>query len=216
MRVLSWNIAGNTGMHPDRLDAVCDAVVAYEPDLVTLQEVPSPPDRLKALRQRLKEADLTRGWHFTGPTDGRRSYGNLLATRYPAKRKRSPAMPRGSDDATRELIHRARRAIAHAVVETPRGKVAVFGVHVPNGSGNGWLKVEVLELLAGLVREASARMPVIVAGDFNEPRIVAPNGIVTSAPASAATGRLRPPGQSGARAVGCSRRGVGTTPYARS
>jgi hypothetical protein len=31
------------------------------------------------------------------------------------------------------------------VIETPLGELAMHTVHVPNGSANGWAKVEVLE-----------------------------------------------------------------------
>ena len=44
----------------------------------------------------------------------------------------------------------------------------VFSVHMPNGSGNGWAKIDAFEALATALEErpTGAR---IVAGDFNEP-----------------------------------------------
>ena len=44
----------------------------------------------------------------------------------------------------------------------------VFSVHMPNGSGNGWAKIDAFEALATALEERPTGACVI-AGDFNEP-----------------------------------------------
>ncbi len=61
--------------------------------------------------------------------------------------------------------------IAHAVVDTPRGRINVVTVHVPNGSGNGWKKIDTFDALKQMVLGLRGA-PLILTGDFNEPRFV--------------------------------------------
>jgi endonuclease/exonuclease/phosphatase family metal-dependent hydrolase len=51
----------------------------------------------------------------------------------------------------------------------------IFVAHIPNGSGNGWRKIETFEALALGLGRAPAR-PRILGGDFNEPKHVLPHG----------------------------------------
>lgn len=60
-------------------------------------------------------------------------------------------------------------------IDTPGGELDVIGVHIPNGSGNGWKKIDSFHVLARALRRMRPR-PLILAGDFNEPRAVRPNG----------------------------------------
>ena len=65
-------------------------------------------------------------------------------------------------------------------------------VHVPPGSSNGWVKVEVLEAIyAGLARLHES--PQVLCGDFNTPQLELPSGeVVTWAQRMTETGpRLR-------------------------
>jgi hypothetical protein len=53
------------------------------------------------------------------------------------------------------------------LIETPAGELATHTAHIPNGSANGWAKVEVLEAVyAGLSAGCRAHHTVLW-GDFN-------------------------------------------------
>ena len=66
----------------------------------------------------------------------------------------------------------------------------VFSVHIPNGSGYGWKKIDTLEALNDVVREAKGNAWV-VAGDFNEPQYTLQDGrIVTWGQERDARGRF--------------------------
>jgi endonuclease/exonuclease/phosphatase family metal-dependent hydrolase len=55
-------------------------------------------------------------------------------------------------------------------LDTPVGELAMHHVHVPNGSANGWAKVEVLEAVyAGVSARWRDRLTVLC-GDFNTPQ----------------------------------------------
>jgi endonuclease/exonuclease/phosphatase family metal-dependent hydrolase len=52
--------------------------------------------------------------------------------------------------------------------------VTVVGVHIPNGSRNGWEKIYALEAVAAGLASENDMAPCILAGDFNEPFAFAP------------------------------------------
>jgi endonuclease/exonuclease/phosphatase family metal-dependent hydrolase len=66
-----------------------------------------------------------------------------------------------------------------ATVHTPSGDIDTINVHIPNGSGNGWRKVESLEALADAL-ESSDDVARVLAGDFNEPQAIRPDGTVVT------------------------------------
>jgi len=66
-----------------------------------------------------------------------------------------------------------------ATVQTPEGAIDTINVHMPNGSANGWRKVESLEALATAL-DSGGDLARAVAGDFNEPQTILPGGNVVS------------------------------------
>jgi endonuclease/exonuclease/phosphatase family metal-dependent hydrolase len=71
------------------------------------------------------------------------------------------------------------------------GDIDIVNVHVPNGSENGWDKIETLEGIACVIRSAPDGLR-ILAGDFNEPMLIRPNGeIITSGQQIAIDGSVR-------------------------
>lgn len=59
-----------------------------------------------------------------------------------------------------------------------------MGAHIPNGSGNGWIKIDTFEALARGIEATLDRTsphgspPLILAGDFNEPQAVLGDGTI--------------------------------------
>jgi exonuclease III len=175
MRLITWNVARRSS----RLVEQATALAEREPDVVALQEVTR---RTWPLWRRacdlmgldyvlcsLDDARLAAG-------SSRPTTGVMLASRTRLSAARDPlAMPRSET------------AVGGAV-ETARGSVEVYCVHVPNAA-NGWLKVESLQAIRrGLA--AAEPAPRVLCGDLNTPRRELPSGEVVSF-ARDSRGRLR-------------------------
>ena len=83
-------------------------------------------------------------------------------------------------------FHPAQRA----TVYSGDGDIDVINVHVPNGSQHGWDKIETLEGIANVIQDAPDD-PRILAGDFNEPIEILPNGEIITSGKIAADGSVR-------------------------
>ena len=70
--------------------------------------------------------------------------------------------------------------LARATVSVPDEQdIDVFTVHIPNGSGNGWRKIDTFNVLsAALCRAIDS--PRILTGDFNEPQQFRKSGQIVS------------------------------------
>ena len=160
MRILTWNVNFR------RAESV-EAIRGLDADIVMLQEVKHGiADGIAAA---LRSTGLENSCYSGLASDDRKRYGNITASRWPvspAKRGWAPRMP------WPQLSLRA-------TVHTPSGDIDVVNVHIPNGSGNGWSKVESLEVLGDFL-ERSPGVARILAGDFNEPQRVLPSGVLVS------------------------------------
>jgi exodeoxyribonuclease-3 len=168
LNVFSWNIHATRGASETRVAKLVHAVEATGPDLVLLQEVAAHrlPERLA---KRLAQIGLPHIACSADPASVQKRYGNLIACRWPlevinAKALKSIPWP---------------QSIAAATVTCGDRSVDVLSVHIPNGSNNGWRKVETLEGLAVYLQNADDK-PRIVGGDFNEPREFRANGQVVT------------------------------------
>jgi endonuclease/exonuclease/phosphatase family metal-dependent hydrolase len=162
--VLTWNIHGNRGVSDERLGRIVNAILSVSPDVVLLQEVGN--DVMAAL------ADELRLHHFSscsvmGPSDEKK-YGNMIAACGTLR-----AVPSGWAKVPWPHL------LVRATVAIDGREFDVVSAHIPNGSGNGWRKVETLEGLAQAL-ETAAAMPRIVGGDFNEPRVFLADGGLVS------------------------------------
>jgi endonuclease/exonuclease/phosphatase family metal-dependent hydrolase len=172
MHVLTWNV--------NFRDAEClDGIADAELDIVTLQEV------THARAHGLMAALWWRGLRFAAysgsASDAEKRYGNIIASRWPVcpqSREWAPSMPWP-------------QLAARATVRSPSGDIDVVTIHIPNGSGNGWKKIETFESLADAL-DRSPPVPRILTGDFNEPQTVLPGvGMVTWAQEVRPDGSLR-------------------------
>ena len=167
MRVLTWNIHGNNGIGGARRQRVVAAIVASEADIVLLQEVAWNKGLHEDLQTRLSNEGLP---HFAysgrvGSADKR--YGNVIAARFPLEELPIEAEPPWA------------QSLLAADVDSPLGKIEVVCAHIPNGSANGWAKVETFEALSSYL-ERPRSVPCVLGGDFNEPRLYRPDGEVVS------------------------------------
>jgi endonuclease/exonuclease/phosphatase family metal-dependent hydrolase len=162
MRILSWNIKGNNGVSAPRLDRIIDAIVGDGADIVLLQEVAWRTGLHEAVQEKLAAAGLGSAAYSgqLGSADMR--YGNVTVSRWPLRVQRGCLAPP------------RRQSLLTVVAVTPQGELEVTNAHVPNGSGNGWAKVDTFEVLAArLVTSTHMR---VLGGDFNEPQRIEADG----------------------------------------
>lgn len=160
MRVLSWNIDCKAGGR-SRVGAIAEAIGRHDPDVVALQEVSVGQDFPDALASALAERGLV-GCEIGLPPAGGKRYANAIAAKW---KVHSPNIGLPADDESGRWSH----LVFSAQVTPPAGaEIQVFSVHMPNGSGNGWAKIDAFEALAVAVDLRTTRA-CVVAGDFNEP-----------------------------------------------
>ena len=165
LTVATWNVNAIRGAGADRITRVADALARHAPDVVVLQEVATRTQVVEQLRDELLRVGLSH-FLFSGsdiPREtkyGDKAYGNVLASRWPFEAHPWPV-----------VAEWPQLTVAARMTEQFVG-LLIVGTHIPNGTGNGWEKVYAFETLVhGL--EAAER-PVILAGDFNEPRLFDP------------------------------------------
>jgi exodeoxyribonuclease III len=192
MKLVSWNINGRVA----KASAQCGALASREPDIVALQEVTTRTCPI--LRSGLKSHGLPFAVDSfglapsTSELTGPRRYGLLIASRFPV----------GAVAGVRFAVPWPKRILA-ATIAGPGCQLELYTTHIPPGSTNYWIKVEMLEgLYAALA--STPRGPRILCGDFNTPQLERPNGeIVTWAQGMDEQGRVvlweRFRGGSGAR-----------------
>jgi endonuclease/exonuclease/phosphatase family metal-dependent hydrolase len=155
--VISWNIQAGGG---DRKPRLVDAVIARNPDVVTFQEV--TPGSVESFRELFGMTELA---HFTDSfprcnahkLTGCRRYGELVASRWPLEQIASTSF--GAPWSEKVLS---------VDINSPQGRVELHSVHLPNGSANGWTKIEMFEAIyKKLARNVKHHR--ILCGDFNSP-----------------------------------------------
>ena len=167
MLLLSWNVKF---LPPgDRIEKIKSA----RPDIVTLQEV-----TVKFAKDWAKRlSDIGFGHHYLSGEDAWSGkdvpdtwYQCLIASRWKVTPddigwRRSAPYP--------ELLGRA-------TVSVPdEGDIDVFTAHMPNGSGNGWKKIDTFNVLSEELRRA-IDSPRILTGDFNEPKLFRESGQIVT------------------------------------
>ena len=179
MYLISWNVNGRV----THRGAQSHAIHQRHPDLVALQEVvPTTVARWHAqldhggLVYRVDSFALQN--HL--PTERRRRYGELLASRWPLM----PLPPTDFPVPWPECI-------LSAVLASPWGANELHTTEIPPGVSNGWLKVEMLEGMYGRIACPSS-CPRILCGDLNTPQAESTDGRLTTwGQVIAANGRVR-------------------------
>ena len=169
MLLLSWNVRFQS--LPGKLHNVIEAIRSARPDIVTLQEVKT--SLADDVARRLADIGLIHAYcsgKDAPPTAmrtlppirrlKRKIYQCLIASRWPVAargnrwRRRAPYP----------------EVLARATVYPPdEQEIDLFTAHIPNGSGNGWRKIDTFNVLSAALRRGTDS-PRILTGDFNEPK----------------------------------------------
>ena len=172
MRIVTWNIARNRGGTEADAQRVVDALRSLEPkpDVVLLQEVFLDDAFVKPLLAALREdlglyGDIRRP-RAAGPEI--KSYGCVVAARWPVELIDLAEPDVAGGEQWAHLVTAAR--VEHSPPFT------AVSAHMPNGSGNGWAKIDAFLYLGDILRR-SADAAVVVGGDFNEPRRFTAEGL---------------------------------------
>ena len=165
MKLLSWNV--NKRWPVNRTGSRIAKIESEEPDIVTLQEVMR--NRADDWADALKRIGL--GYHYrSGNNALTLSHQCLIASRWKLTpndipKPREPPYP---------------ESLGRATVSVPgEGDVDVFTAHIPNGSGNGWRKIDTFHVLAAELRRANDS-PRVLTGDFNEPKLFRDSGQIVT------------------------------------
>jgi endonuclease/exonuclease/phosphatase family metal-dependent hydrolase len=171
MLVLSWNLHALGGLSRAGYVAKMDALKSANADIVMLQEVSAIPKVATQLAEGLAQIGLPH-FLYTGKTGGKaddKRYGCVIASRWPIT-CRDPAWANAAP--WPQLLGRAE-------VDVDGVAVDVFTAHIPNGSGNGWKKIDTFNALADVLNRAPPA-PRILGGDFNEPQLFLDDGTVVT------------------------------------
>ena len=159
-RIGTWNIHGVRGVGAERLEGICETLNRHRLDVVLLQEVSLSLHASGLLARSLHDIGLV-AQVYSGYADAaEKRYGNVIASRSPLTEMSWPVSMRWP------------QLICAATLNVASRSVTVVNAHIPNGSGNGWEKVYAFEgLLGGL---QTLPQPIILGGDFNEPKSTPP------------------------------------------
>jgi len=140
------------------------------PDIVALQEVTLPIlNSYPPLLSSIGLHHIVASFHLSREKDelkGPRRYGEIIASRW----RLSPMKPEFFPVPWKERVLSAK-------VITPMGNIELHTTHIPPGSSNGWIKIEMLEgIYKRLARQT--KIPRILCGDFNAPQEERPSGEV--------------------------------------
>jgi exonuclease III len=166
MKLITWNVARRVGMLPRQIECLA----ALQPDIITLQEVTKTTAPLfKELLPSLGLKHIVSGIDFVADPStlkGPRRYGLLIASKSDIS----------NPEIGGELIKWPERFLS-GTVDTPYLPVKIHTTHIPPGSSNGWIKIEMLEgIYRTLVTEDYPYR--ILTGDFNLPKEEMPTGVV--------------------------------------
>ena len=165
IRLLTWNLNARR-----RIDRQAAAIAGRKPHIVALQEL--TPNSIRGWREHFAATGLQNlidsfsqapPWPPVGP----RKYGLLIASCFPLVYHTSE-----------QKVPWPERILS-VEVATPNRSINVHTTHIPPGSSNGWLKIEMLEAVAAVTAEKS-QSPSILCGDFNIPQIELSDGCIVT------------------------------------
>jgi endonuclease/exonuclease/phosphatase family metal-dependent hydrolase len=163
IRVVTINLWNKQGPWPERLRLLARGLRELEPDLVGLQEVlhlpGHPPDQADELAAPLElRAIYGPAWHIAG---GPLAFGNALLSRWPILEHENLPLPVGDQAEGRALLH--------ALVEAPRGRLRVFVTHLSWQFHLADVRARQVRAIDDAVRDRLGKdeLPPILMGDFN-------------------------------------------------
>ncbi|MBI5511594.1 MAG: endonuclease/exonuclease/phosphatase family protein [Deltaproteobacteria bacterium] len=160
IRVVTFNLYNRPTKRALRLDRIEAVLEALDADVVALQEVAryfrSDPDPAARFAARLGYAH-----HLHWNEDSLWfSTGEAVLSRFPIREQGGKTFRRN------QLFDN--KGYAWVVLETPQGPLGVVSVHLVSEQG-GDTKADEIDELKHFVAALAKRVPVVLAGDFNEP-----------------------------------------------
>jgi len=169
IRVMTWNTAKRLKHAPGQVELIHK----LSPDIIALQEViPSTEQKLRSLLLKTHPHIIS---SFELVKDHsklvkKRMFGQLVASRFPL----CAIDPNNFDIPWTERVLSVTASIGDL-------KVDLHTTHIPPGSSNGWLKVEMIDGIVQYFKDHHEH-PQILCGDFNTPqKETANDGVITFA-----------------------------------
>jgi exonuclease III len=158
LKLISWNLAGWVSKSGEQ----AKAIISRSPSIVCLQEV-----RRRAVEPITKNL-FDAGYRFSYDSvflaeQNNRVKGNMVVSKFPIE-----VLPQFLDVPYIE-------SVISVTVKTPYGDIRIHNAHIPNGSSNGWKKIETFEAIFKAL-SSEADNPRILCGDFNSPQFELTNG----------------------------------------
>jgi endonuclease/exonuclease/phosphatase family metal-dependent hydrolase len=164
LRVLTLNIWNRQGPWEKRLPLIRSGIERLAPDVVGLQEVlyhdMGPADQATEIGRGLGyQSAFGEAWYIGG---GLR-FGNAVLSRFPIVAREQFALPVGTDEEGRSLLH--------VELDAPCGRIPFFVTHLNWKFHHGAIRVRQVAAIAEHVQRIAAvgdeRFPPILVGDFN-------------------------------------------------
>ena len=167
-KIVSWN----TAKRLKRIDNQIECILKLKADVVALQEI--IPSTEKIFKECLKSLYPYQVSSFELTEDvsiliKKRSFGELLLSKFPI----SPQDPQLVNVPWTERILSAKLNLGHI-------SILVHTTHIPPGSSNGWIKIEMINGIVDHLIKNKQKLPQLLCGDFNTPKFESKEaGVVT-------------------------------------
>ena len=178
MKLLSWNTAKNL----KKVSQQYDLIEQINPDIVALQEI-LPSTELEFKKHlRNKYSYITSSFELAKDLTilkNKRMFGQLIASKYPF----TPLDPKNFQIPWPERV-------LSVSAEVGNRKLQIHTTHIPPGSSNGWIKIDMIKGIVDYFSDKSD-YDQILCGDFNTPQKVdEKNGIITFGQTIKASGEV--------------------------
>jgi len=140
--VITWNVESLRGASEKRRREIAARIDSKKPDLILLQEVGN--DVAGAFVPELKQIGLAAFFGGIGDATSK-AYGSMIASRSPPQGVKPGWAPAPWP-----------QLLARATVTVDGREIDVISAHMPNGSANGWKKIDTFEALAASLARAPA------------------------------------------------------------
>jgi endonuclease/exonuclease/phosphatase family metal-dependent hydrolase len=162
-QVLTWNVNF-------RSTSVLDALsnLHTTPEIITLQEISIR--HATAFQERLAELGLQYSFYSGRADSTEKRYGNLISSRWPIE---------STDFSSLKTALPWPQLVAQVVIRINGSPINIITAHIPNGSGNGWAKIDTFRSLTEAILLLKGN-PCILTGDFNEPQFALQDGRIVT------------------------------------
>ena len=167
MILFTWNLQSRTNTIKQQLNAISK----YKADVLAFQEVTKGSiEKITIYLKEMGYENILDSFSLSNEKEDlkdKRKYGQIIASKYKLV-KRDP----------KEFKVPWKERILSADILTDKGKIEIHNAHIPPGSSNGWIKIQMLE---GIYKHLAIKTNKlrILCGDFNSPQSEKNGGIIT-------------------------------------